>query len=105
MNLSTIEEQLRNWHKRKFGNGDLDVAATLRKLGEEFGEFIEAIHNAEPGPIAEEATDVLFVMCHLVREFAGAGALNEAAVAKLDVIYDRLHAEEGGDCAETVNMV
>jgi NTP pyrophosphatase (non-canonical NTP hydrolase) len=95
MNLATIEEQLRNWHGRKYGYGsDQDVAKTMRKLGEEFGEFIEAVINGEPGPIAEEAADVLFVMCHVVREYCGAGALNEAAVAKLGVIYERLQAEE-----------
>jgi small-conductance mechanosensitive channel len=27
MNLSVIEEQLKNWHLRKFGRVDLDVAA------------------------------------------------------------------------------
>lgn len=96
MNLSTIEEQLKNWHLRKFGRVDLDVAATMRKFGEEVGEFMEAVINGEPGPIAEEAGDVLFIMCHIVREFGGAGALNEAVVAKLETIYDRLQAEESG---------
>lgn len=81
-------------HSRR---GDLDVAKTMRKLGEEVGEFIEAVINGEPGPIAEEAVDVLFVMCHIVRECSGgAGALNEAAVAKLGVIYERLQAKESG---------
>jgi NTP pyrophosphatase (non-canonical NTP hydrolase) len=94
VNLANIEEQLKHWHKRRFGPGYLDVAATMRKFGEEVGEFIEAVINGEPGPIATEAADVLFVMSHIVREFCGAGALNEAAVAKLDVIFNRLQGEE-----------
>ena len=97
MNLAMVEEQLKNWHGRKFGRVDLDIAATMRKFGEEVGEFIQAVINGEPGPIAEEAADVLFIMCHIVREFGGAGALNESVVGKLGVIYERLQVEELGE--------
>lgn len=96
MKLSIVEEQLKHWHKRKFGRADVDVASTMRKFGEEVGEFIEAVIDGKPGDIAEEAGDVLFIMCHIVREFGGAGALNEAVVAKIETIYDRLEAEEAG---------
>lgn len=90
MDLATLEHQLKCWHEKKYGKGNLNAPKTMRKLGEEFGEFMEAVMYGSPSCIAEEAADVLFVMTHVVRYYCGPGALDDAVAAKLLVIHNRL---------------
>lgn len=67
ISLNYIEDRLALWHEVKYGRKEIDVPATMRKLGEEFGELVEAVIRAQAGDeaaaevaaeVAEEATDV-----------------------------------------------
>lgn len=90
MDMSEFENELMVWHDRKYGRTDIDVPKTMRKLGEEYGEFIEAVMTGNPEHIAEEAADVFFVMTHIVRHCVGVGKLNQAATEKLVELDRRL---------------
>lgn len=85
-----LETAMADWHIGKYGSTGIAVPATLRKLGEEYGELMEAIMTHDHEKIAEEATDVLFVMTHIVRHFCGVGAFNEAVENKLKIVNERL---------------
>ena len=91
MEIGTLEDELAKWHEKKYGSSKIDVPKTMRKLGEEFGEFIEAVMGGNPAKISEEATDVMFVMMHIVRQFDGPGALESASETKLKEIFYRLY--------------
>lgn len=91
MEIGALEHELAKWHEKKYGRSEIDVPATMRKLGEEFGEFVEAVMGGDPAKISEEATDVMFVMMHIVRQFGGSGALGEASEAKLKEVFHRLY--------------
>jgi NTP pyrophosphatase (non-canonical NTP hydrolase) len=89
--ITALEQELEKWHEQKYGRSEIDVPKTMRKLGEEFGEFVEAVMGGDSVKISEEATDVMFVMMHIVRHFGGAGALGEASEAKLKEVFYRLY--------------
>lgn len=89
MELGALEQELANWHEKKYGRTSIDVPASMRKLGEEFGEFVEAVILGNSAHIAEEAADVLFVMAHIVRHFGG--SIGETSETKLKEIFYRLY--------------
>lgn len=91
--LKNVELQIQDWHIRKFGRSGIDLPETLKKFGEELGEFLGSLHEGDPDHIAEEAADALFVMMHIVRQFCGAGGLSEGVAKKIIEINRRL--EEG----------
>lgn len=91
MEVSLVEKALSDWHAAKYGRSEINIPKTMRKLGEEYGEFIEAVMLGNPSDIAEEAADVLFVMMHIVRQVGGVGALSLALDSKLLEIDRRLY--------------
>lgn len=43
MEITALEQELEKWHEKKYGRSEIDIPKTMRKLGEEFGEFIESV--------------------------------------------------------------
>lgn len=64
--MTNLELQIESWHERKFGK-TVNVPKTYRKLLEEVGELGEALMRQDPDAIREEAGDVAFVLCHIIR--------------------------------------
>lgn len=92
-----LEDSIRRWHHEKYGRAAL-LAPTVRKLGEEFGEFCEAAVKGDVPAMTEEAADVALILTNLVRAVGG-GSLFDAMETKHEVCKQRLAAEraKGGD--------
>jgi NTP pyrophosphatase (non-canonical NTP hydrolase) len=79
--LAAVERRLAEWHLRKYGPAPVDLARTVAKLGEEFGELCRAFLRGGKA-IGREAADMVFVLFHLVR---GCGySLTAAVNEKID---------------------
>ena len=88
-----LEDSIRRWHHEKYGRAAL-IAPTVRKLGEEFGEFCEAAVKGDVPAMTEEAADVALILTNLVRAVGG-GSLFDAMETKHEVCKQRLAAERG----------
>jgi NTP pyrophosphatase (non-canonical NTP hydrolase) len=102
--IQELANRLHAWHHTKYGNRAPNIPRTVRKLGEELGEFHEALIRAAapqldpPAPPAEgmphestpdeEAADVVFLLFHLCR--AAGYPLGPTLVRKLKAIEDRI---------------
>jgi polyferredoxin len=100
-----IEQQIHDWHDRKYGDGPVNLPGTYRKLGEEFGELGEAlmrfwvIHpdrttkKREAGIAAcIEAADIAILCLHIIRGIEKSDSASLAAwmAAKLEMLCERL---------------
>lgn len=94
MNLILLERELARWHREKYGRLEIRQPATYAKLIEEVSELGKALANGDRENVSEECADILFVVCHLIRE-AGSTSLARASMDKLGVIFGRL--EESGN--------
>lgn len=94
--MNALEADLADWHRRKFGPA-VDVPATVRKLGEEVGELVEALLIGEPASIDEEAGDVALVLAHLVRASGGpaGGSLERAMRDKFGWLLEMEGVDRG----------
>jgi NTP pyrophosphatase (non-canonical NTP hydrolase) len=91
--LAAVERRLAEWHLRKYGPAPVDLARTVAKLGEEFGELCRAFLRGGKA-IGREAADMVFVLFHLVR---GCGySLTAAVNEKIPVIERRLTDPSAG---------
>jgi NTP pyrophosphatase (non-canonical NTP hydrolase) len=92
MHIRELEKAMAKWHKRKHGRTEVDLVATLEKLGEEYGELQGAIVGKQKSAemVAFEIADMIFVLCHIARHYVGKGGLEEAIEDKLVEINRRL---------------
>ncbi len=99
---STLEARLADWHRRRYPDSHLlhpngvNVPATLRKLGEEFGELAESLAAGEHAHAVEECADCAIVLVHLVRGLAPDASLLAAMHDKLTVLEERQLARDAG---------
>lgn len=84
-NMTNLEKQIECWHRAAFGK-TVNLPATLKKLGEEFGELAEAIIEGDPIHIQEEAGDMAFVLAHIVR---GACPQHPSLQTAMAVVLDK----------------
>lgn len=106
--LTELKARLVKWHQERYGV-TIDMHATLAKLGEEYGEFMQAYLaylTAKNSPeealaremLGNEIFDVIAVLFHLGR---GCGVdVPEAVVRKLTVIENRPVRMHRGVAAE-----
>lgn len=87
--MSDLEQLLAEWHEKRFGRS-VNLPATIRKLGEEFGELAEAMAIGGETEIVNEAADMALVLCHIVRGITdGRETLESAMREKFDVVLSR----------------
>jgi NTP pyrophosphatase (non-canonical NTP hydrolase) len=88
--MNTIETELRafaNQHLRR------DIPSRVRKLGEELGEFHEALAAGNTDGAVKEAADVALVLTDLVDLLSGGSAcLSQEMHAKLEIVKQRKYA-------------
>lgn len=67
-----------------------DIPSRVKKLGEEFGELVEAILNNKQGDALEEAADMGIILSDLVWLISsGTSTLSMEMAAKLTVVQSR----------------
>ena len=84
--MAVLEQQVADWHEKRYGA--VKVGPTTRKLGEEYGELMEALLSGDLDRIEEEAADVALVLTHIVRGVSG-GSLSACMARKFDRVLSR----------------
>lgn len=92
MRISDAERSVEKWIELKYGRGNKNIPATIRKFHEEVGELIEAVMNNDCYNAAIEAADVFILLCTLNSNMEYM-SLEEAIKEKLNIIYKRLDDE------------
>lgn len=92
MDVYQVEKELSSWHQRKYDRTNIDSKKTMQKLLEEVVELGQALAVDDRDNVSEECADIVFVLCHIVRE-RGTYSLNQAIASKLRVLAERLEAE------------
>lgn len=89
--MTVLEEQVAEWHDKRYG--PVNTGPTVRKLGEEYGEFMEALLSGDLHRIEEEAADVALVLTHIVRGESG-GSLSACMARTFDRVLSRQPAAD-----------
>jgi NTP pyrophosphatase (non-canonical NTP hydrolase) len=101
MHIKDLEAATAKWHGRKFAHGQVVLADTLEKLGEEYGELQGAMWRSDCFGTVEEAADMVIVLTHIVRYYGGIGSLETAIKKKLAEINRRLETQDLQEVCET----
>ena len=92
MTLDELDTRLDLWHSTKYPN--VWWPRTFLKLGEEYGEFSEALRKENIQEASLEAADIIFILFNLIRHLGG--DLPKALVQKLVIIEARLTDPNAG---------
>lgn len=91
--MKELEQQLADWHFRRFG-AVIDPLRTALKLSEESGEVAKAVLRGDRENLEEEIADCTAVLIHLAR-YCGK-PLVDLVAAKLPVLEERLKKKLAG---------